>query len=305
MGHLGTATVPKASVNPAISLLSGCVAGAAEGFATYPFEFAKTSVQLRNDFNTRNPLRVIAQIVSRQGPLALYTGCSSLVLGNMGKDGVRFFAYDAIKQRLAGPSGHASLGQGILAGMCAGAVESVVAVTPSERIKTALIDDAKSGQGRRLNGMASAVRWIIRHQGVHGLYKGLLPTTMKQASTSAVRMGSYNILKEMGLAYGVQQSALTTFVTGAIAGTITVYTTQPFDSIKTRAQTSGSAGTAAAIRSIYSAHGLRGYWRGSTMRLGRLVMGGGIVFTVYENTQLFFRSIVPLPNEVSSMDPGA
>ena len=239
---------------------------------------------------------MIAQIISRRGPLTLYTGCSSLVLGNMGKDGVRFFAYDAIKSRLAGPSGRASLGQGILAGMCAGMVESVVAVTPSERIKTALIDDARrGGDGKRLRGMADAVRWTVREQGVAGLYRGLVPTTMKQASTSAVRMGSYNMLKEMVAGYyggQQQQGPGVTFGMGAMAGTVTVYATQPFDSIKTRAQASGSRGTVAAVKSIFEERGVRGFWRGSTMRLGRLVMGGGIVFTVYEHAQMGLRGLV-------------
>lgn len=39
---------------------------------------------------------------------------------------------------LADSNGKLSPGRGILAGMVAGAVESVVAVTPTERIKTAL-----------------------------------------------------------------------------------------------------------------------------------------------------------------------
>ena len=65
----------------------------------------KTSLQLRSNIKgsghgtSNNPLGVIAQIISRRGPLALYTGCSSLVLGNMGRDGVRFFAYEAASGR--------------------------------------------------------------------------------------------------------------------------------------------------------------------------------------------------------------
>lgn len=39
---------------------------------------------------------------------------------------------------LADSNGKLSPGRGILTGMVAGAVESVVAVTPTERIKTAL-----------------------------------------------------------------------------------------------------------------------------------------------------------------------
>ncbi len=39
-----------------------------------------------------------------------------------------------------------------------------------------------------------------------GLYKGLASTTMKQCATSAVRMGSYNMLKQKASAYGLPQN---------------------------------------------------------------------------------------------------
>lgn len=51
---------------------------------------------------------------------------------------MRFLSFDSIRNILADESGKLSPGRGILAGMCAGIVESVVAVTPTERIKTAL-----------------------------------------------------------------------------------------------------------------------------------------------------------------------
>lgn len=47
-------------------------------------------------------------------------------------------SYDTIKNILVDDNGKLTTGRGILAGMVAGAVESVVAVTPTERIKTAL-----------------------------------------------------------------------------------------------------------------------------------------------------------------------
>lgn len=46
--------------------------------------------------------------------------------------------YDSVKNALADEKGHLSPMRGILAGMLAGSVESIVAVTPTERIKTAL-----------------------------------------------------------------------------------------------------------------------------------------------------------------------
>lgn len=33
---------------------------------------------------------------------------------------------------------------------------------------------------------------------------------------------------------------------------------------------------------VLSERGVRGLWSGSTIRLGRLLLSGGIVFTVYE-----------------------
>ncbi|KAL5391148.1 hypothetical protein PMIN02_006730 [Paraphaeosphaeria minitans] len=272
-----------------ISLMAGAVAGGVEASATYPFEFAKTRAQLYAG-GSKNPFTVIAQVARSDGIGVIYTGCSTLVIGTAFKAGVRFLSFDSIRSQLADERGVLSPGRGLLAGMLAGTVESVVAVTPTERIKTALIDDAKSH--RQYRGGIHAARSILTAQGVSGLYRGLLSTTMKQSATSAVRMGSYNILREFSRRKKLAQNSVTTFATGAIAGSITVYGTQPFDTIKTRSQSANGASTSEAFRSVLRETGVRGLWRGSTMRLGRLVFSGGIVFTVYEK----FVALLHTPN---------
>ena len=95
-------------------------------------------------------------------------------------------------------------------------------------------------------------------------------------------MGTYNALKENMKSYGIQSTAPVTFGIGAIAGLVTVYATQPFDTVKTRAQGVRGLGIAEASRSIIRDYGIRGFWKGSSMRLGRLLLSGGIVFSVYE-----------------------
>ncbi|KIW13396.1 hypothetical protein PV08_08584 [Exophiala spinifera] len=286
-------TVPKPSVtlpsankrkqiHPAVSLLAGSVAGGIEAAVTYPFEFAKTQAQLKGSHgSTRNPLLAIAQTARSEGVGAIYTGCSTLILGTMLKAGVRFLSFDFVRNLFADDQGRLSASRGVLAGLTAGCVESIVAVTPTERLKTALIDDAK-GQ-KRFKGGANAFATIIREQGLSGLYRGLVPTVMKQSATSAVRMGSYNVLREYGKQKNLPNNSLVTFATGAIAGTVTVYMTQPLDTIKTRSQGVARMSTMNAVRDVFVTSGVRGFWRGSTMRLGRLVFSGGIVFMVYEN----------------------
>ncbi|KAK1980763.1 mitochondrial carrier domain-containing protein [Colletotrichum cereale] len=275
---------PKASskhkISPGISLFSGGVAGGVEAAVTYPFEFAKTRAQLHST-GSKNPFTVLLQVARQDGYRAIYTGCSTLIIGTTFKAGVRFLSFDSIRNLLMDDKGRLTPARGILAGMIAGCVESVVAVTPTERVKTALIDDAKAGT-RRYTGGANAMLTMVKENGIREVYRGIVSTTLKQSATSAVRMGSYNVLRELSKQYGLPENSAMTFASGAVAGIITVYATQPFDTIKTRAQSARGAGTSEAFRMILSERGVKGFWSGSTMRLGRLILSGGIVFTVYE-----------------------
>lgn len=195
--------------------------------------------------------------------------------GTAGKAAVRFVSYDTIRNSLSDEYGKLSAGGGILAGMAAGAVESVSAVTPTERIKTALlvfwpivigedlflitsnrIDDAKTN--RQFKSGMYAAKVLVRRQGLSELYRGLVSTTIKQSATSAVRMGTYNILKEMTKKQRITSNVLTSFGRGALAGIVTVYATQPFDTIRTRAQSVQGAGIIEAVKSVMRDYGVQG-----------------------------------------------
>lgn len=277
-------------VTPLLSLVAGGTAGGIESLITYPFEFAKTRVQLKASANLptpRNPFLVISQVIKNEGPRALYLGCTTLVAGTIAKDAIRFMSFDSIKRAFADPeTGSLSPLRSLLAGMSAGVVASTFAVTPTERIKTALIDDARGaaadGTPRQFRGAIHATRTLFAERGMYGLYRGYVTTTMKQAGTTSVRMGTYNILKEFSQKYEVPQNTLTSFGNGAVAGIVTTYATQPIDTMKTRAQSAKGQGTIDAFRGIIADYGVKGLWRGSTMRLGRTVFAGGILFTSYE-----------------------
>lgn len=267
-----------------MSLLAGGFAGAIEGAATYPFEFAKTRVQLREQKGIptpRNPFLVVAGVYRNEGLSALYKGCSALVIGSVAKDGIRFLSFDTIKETFKDPeTGTLTPLRNLGAGMMSGVVASFTAVTPTERIKTALIDDARNE--KRFKSNAHAIRTIIAEDGIMGIYRGLAGTTLKQAGATAFRMGTYNILKDYERTRNIPQTTLTNFANGSVAGIVTTLATQPFDTIKTRCQSAKGATTAEAFRSIVADYGVKGFWKGTTMRLGRTVFSGGILFTTYE-----------------------
>ncbi|OTB07836.1 hypothetical protein M426DRAFT_317726 [Hypoxylon sp. CI-4A] len=270
--------------SPVISLVAGGIAGGVESACTYPFEFAKTRVQLYGHEGIRNPFMVVAKVAREEGIRALYKGCSTMIVGSIGKDAVRFVAFDSIRSVFEDPETHRSTtAQSIASGMLTGVVASTAVVTPSERIKTTLIDDAKTS--RRFRSATHCVALLCREQGVRrALYSGYVTTTLKQVGTTGFRLGSYAALKDWERARGipVDDSALTSFANGAFAGTLTTLATQPFDTVKTKAQQARVVSTLECVRSVYAEDGVRGFWRGTVMRLGRTVMAGGILFTANE-----------------------
>lgn len=250
----------------------------------YPFEFAKTRVQLRQKKGLptpRNPFTVVTRIYQEEGLRALYKGCGALVFGSVGKDAVRFLFFDQIKEQFADPvTGTLSPGRNLLAGMVTGVVASITAVTPTERIKTALIDDARNE--KRFRSAIHATRVIWKEHGILGLYRGFAGTTLKQASATAFRLGTYNILKDYEKKKNIPQNTVVNFANGSVAGIVTTLATQPFDVIKTRSQSARGTSTLEATKTILLDYGVRGFWKGTTMRLGRTVLSGGILFTSYE-----------------------
>ena len=201
------------------SIIAGSSAGAVEIAITYPAEFAKTRSQLN---------RRLAEGKKLPWPpfgSQWYAGCTTLIIGNSIKAGVRFVAFDAYKNMLSNPDGTISGPATVIAGFGAGVTESLLAVTPFESIKTQLIDDRKAAQPR-MNGFIHGTKLIAREQGVRGFFKGFVPTTARQAANSAVRFSSYTSLRQLAQSYvapGEKLGALSTFGIGGVAGIITVY----------------------------------------------------------------------------------
>lgn len=204
-----------------------------------------------------------------------------MVIGSVAKDGIRFLSFDTIKETFKDPeTGTLTPMRNLGAGMVTGVVASIFAVTPTERMKTALIDDARNE--KRFKSNLHATKTILAEHGFLGLYRGFAGTTLKQAGATAFRMGTYNILKDYERVRNIPQTTLTNFANGSVAGIVTTLATQPFDTIKTRCQSARGASTVEAFKSVIADYGVRGFWKGTTMRLGRTVFSGGILFTTYE-----------------------
>ncbi|KAK0517128.1 hypothetical protein JMJ35_000283 [Cladonia borealis] len=266
------------------SIIAGSTAGAVEIAITYPAEFAKTRTQL----NRRLPDG--QKLGWPPFGKAWYAGCTTLIIGNSLKAGIRFVAFDQYKTLLQDEAGNISGPRTVIAGFGAGITESLLAVTPFESIKTTLIDDRKSANPR-MRGFLHGSGIIFRERGIRGFFQGFVPTTARQAANSATRFGSYTTIKQFAQGYvapGEKLGTISTFGIGGLAGLITVYVTQPLDTIKTRMQSIEARkeykNSFVCAAKIFKQEGILTFWSGAVPRLARLILSGGIVFTMYEKT---------------------
>lgn len=272
------------TITPILGLVSGAFAGGIEASVTYPLDFAKTQAQLR--FNRRwrhlDTSTFLQRTVAADGVSALYTGLGSAVYGSALKVGLRYLVFDGTVHALKDHNGRSSNIDYAAAGVAAGIVESVAIATPSERIKTAMIDDANGA--KRFKSTTDAVHQIFRSEGIAGIYRGLVSTTCKYAGTGAVKMGSYYFFAKQheNIVGHSDKSVQDTFMLGAAAGVVTVCVTQPLDVVKTRRQSTQGDTLLLAARNVLYGQGVAGFWSGSMFRLGRMSVSSGIVMSMHE-----------------------
>ncbi|MGH0178408.1 UNVERIFIED_CONTAM: hypothetical protein FKN15_016952 [Acipenser sinensis] len=136
-------------------------------------------------------------------------------------------------------------------------------------------------------GYFQGVREIIRQQGLRGTYQGLTATVLKQGSNQAIRFYVMTSLKNWykGNHPNKDMNPLVTGAFGAIAGAASVFGNTPIDVIKTRMQGLEAhkyKNTANCAYQIMKHEGLRGFYKGTIPRLGRVCLDVALVFVIYE-----------------------
>merc|ERR1711957_142545 len=115
------------------------------------------------------------------------------------------------------------------------------------------------------NGLVHGVRTMVAEEGIGSIYKGFT-----------------------GYLKGDEDKSLhptVNFLCGSFSGAVSVYSTMPFDVVKTQMQGLDAAKFTGPINcgvTVFKESGITGLWKGTTPRLGRVMFSGGIIFAVYE-----------------------
>lgn len=269
--------------------LAGAISGGIETFCVWPLESTKTKLQLQRKASTPPPykgtLSCLTYTVRTTGFLSLYHGMAPVLVGSVPKAGLRFGVFEKLNQLFVKPDGTTTGLRTLAAGSAAGALEALLVVTPVETVKTKLIDLKM--------GTSQGFMHILKTDGVAGLYKGAIATTLKQGSNQGLRFMSFEQYKKwiQGDSKKMSLDPMQAMAGGMLAGCFSTICNNPFDVLKTRMQGTEAKnlynGFFDCIVKIAKTEGVLTFWSGLGPRLARVIPGQGIIFASSETiTQL-------------------
>ena len=152
------------------------------------------------------PWGTARRIVQREGFLALYKGLSAVYTGIIPKMAIRFLSFEQYREwlgRFATPDGPISpTVVTFTAGLGSGLTEAVLVVTPSEVCKVRMmgqyhsLQDPAQMQRRKYTNVVQTAITITREEGLGALYKGVVPTMLRQGCNQAVNFTAYSAIKQ-------------------------------------------------------------------------------------------------------------
>jgi solute carrier family 25 citrate transporter 1 len=280
-------------------ILAGAMTGAIESFVTYPTEYVKTHLQLQSKVRPRYSgiADCFGKTIQEHGVFGLYRGMTPILVGSIPKQASRWGAYESatagiirMKTSLLGTVDKKkplTLAEVSFCGFLAGSFEAIVAVVPTETIKTKLIDDSKLPHPKyqRL-GFVRAVSLMLREEGYRGIYRGVSNTVTKQGLNQSVRFPAQ--LTCMGFFCKGnshrQKSPFWNGLAGFGAGCFSVIITQPFDVVKTKmqgAQAQYFVSSWDCWQSIARHEGVKHFYSGSMARMLRVGGNVALTFTIF------------------------
>ena len=199
-----------------------------------PFDVAKTRMQLGSSSST---LRGTLAVMWGQGGLrGLYwPGLTASMLREMLSSGPRAGFYSPMRgyyARMLGSSSEDPRPK-ILAALTTGTLGALLA-NPLDIVKVRLMRNPNA-----YTSTLGALPAIARVEGLGGLYRGLLPSTLRGAAIAVGELATYDMAKtSLGRVLGVEDGPALHVAASLVTGVVASVVAAPFDVIKSRAMAS-------------------------------------------------------------------
>ncbi|OLY85488.1 putative mitochondrial carrier [Smittium mucronatum] len=286
-----------------LDVVAGSFGGIGQVLAGQPFDTIKVRLQTQPQLYS-GTLDCIKKLIKSDGFMGLYKGTTSPLMGVGLCVSIQFFTLEHMKRSFRSKNNGLDLdnSQLFLAGSVAGLTNSVVS-GPVEHIRTRLQVQSSSipststpGNGPSSNyaGTFDAIRKIYTSHGLAGIYKGQVPTLIREFFGYGFYFSAYeylvqNEMKNTGRPRD-QISNIKICLFGSAAGFAMWLTCYPIDTIKSKIQTDGFSGSkdrkyfgvVDCLRKTVRAEGIAGLFRGIVPCLLRAAPANASTFICFE-----------------------
>jgi len=198
------------------------------------------------------PIGTAQRIIQREGFVALYKGLTAVYTGIVPKMAIRFVSFEQYKELLA--TGRDKMGYTpaqvsptaitFTAGLFSGLTEAILVVTPAEVCKIRMqsqhhsMMDPVQRQHRKYTNVVQTAMLITKEEGLGALYKGVVPTMLRQGCNQAVNFTAYSWIKRKVMEYqgSNELASWQSLVIGGFSGGMGPLANNPLDVVKTRMQ---------------------------------------------------------------------
>lgn len=291
-----------------VAFLAGGLAGAISRTVVSPFERVKILLQVQNSTTAYNQgiVGAVRQVYREEGTPGLFRGNGLNCIRIFPYSAVQFVVYEACKKHffhVDGSKGKEQLQnwQRLFSGaLCGGC--SVLATYPLDLVRTRLsIQTAnltKLSKSRAHNISKPPGVWDLlcktykEEGGIKGLYRGVWPTSLGVVPYVALNFAVYEQFKEF-MPEGTDNTLANFYKLsiGALSGGVAQTVTYPFDLLRRRFQVLAMGGNELGFRyksvmdaliTIGKTEGFRGYYKGLTANLFKVIPSTAVSWLVYE-----------------------
>ena len=183
----------------AVKLFAGAVTGSVGSFLFNPIDVVRVRFQ-RNAAAYEGTFSAFPQILREEGMRGFWTGASASVMRASLMSGSQLATYDTWKKTAAAALGVEDSPFLHVVGSVVSGIVAQVVIMPVDTIKTrVMVSRQTSGAS---SGIAKVVHGLLREGGVPALYKGFLPSVMRQVPTMLIQMPLIEQIRRiMGLGY--------------------------------------------------------------------------------------------------------
>lgn len=290
-----------------IAFVAGGVAGAVSRTVVSPFERVKILLQVQSSTSSYNHgiLNAVGQVYKEEGVAGLFRGNGLNCIRIFPYSAVQFVVYEWCKKNVFlvdGTVGKEQLlnWQRLTAGALCGGL-SVVATYPLDLVRTRLsiqtanlakLSKSKAKDIAKPPGVWELlVKTYKEEGGIRGLYRGVYPTSLGVVPYVAINFAVYEQLREYLPTTDPTMANIYKLTMGAISGGIAQTLVYPFDLLRRRFQVLAMGGSelgfqyksvADALITIGKTEGFKGYYKGLTANLFKVIPSTAVSWVVYE-----------------------